>query len=146
VRRLLVDGLLGFRDMTVQPDRLQGFYRALTNELRAAGVTLIYTMEAPELVGPVLRAPIDRLTPVAENLILLRYVEHHARLSRLISVMKLRDSQFDPRLREFEIREGGVVIGESFSGERAVLTGSPVPDYDAGEGEDEPPNPWPEGA
>jgi circadian clock protein KaiC len=130
VRRLLVDGLLGFRDMTV----------------RAAGVTLIYTMEAPELVGPVLRAPIDRLTPVAENLILLRYVEHHARLSRLISVMKLRDSQFDPRLREFEIREGGVVIGESFSGERAVLTGSPVPDYDAGEGEDEPPNPWPEGA
>jgi circadian clock protein KaiC len=146
VRRLLVDGLLGFRDMTVQPDRLQGFYRALTNELRASGVTVIYTMEAPELVGPVLRAPIDRLTPVAENLILLRYVEHRAQLRRMISVMKLRDSQFDPRLREFEISEGGVVIGDGFAGERAILSGSPMPDDEAAEPCDEPPAPWPERA
>jgi circadian clock protein KaiC len=146
VRRLLVDGLLGFRDMTVNPDRLAGFYRALTNELRALGVTIIYTMEAPELVGPIMRAPIARLTPVAENLILLRYVEHHAQLKRLISVMKLRDSQFDPRLRAFEILEGGVVIGDSFDGERALLSGAPVPENDAEGTADEPPQPAPAGA
>ncbi len=146
VRRVLVDGLLGFRDMTVQPERLQGFYRAITNQLRGLGVTVIYTMEAPELVGPMLRAPIQRLTPVAENLILLRYVEHHASMKRLISVMKVRDRAFDPRLRAFEIEAGGVVVGKGFDGERGVLSGAPVPERDAREDADEPPDSALEGA
>jgi circadian clock protein KaiC len=148
VKRLLVDGLLGFRDMTVQPDRLSAFYRALTNELRSLGVTVLYTMEAPELAGPVLRAPIERLTPVSENLLLLRYVDHYARMKRLIAIMKVRDSRFDPNLREFEIEEGGVVIGPGFQGERGVLTGEPTPVavHDAAGERDRSPRASPEGA
>ncbi len=135
VRRLVIDGILGFSDMAVSPERLQGFFRALSNELRATGVTVISTMEVPELVGPVLQAPISRLTPVAENLILLRYVERDARLTRMMSVMKLRNSPFDTRLREFEIASGGIVVGGGFEGERSVLTGFPSPKNAAGAAE-----------
>jgi hypothetical protein len=37
--------------------------------------------------------------------------------------MKVRDSGFDPRLREFEITPEGVVLGSSFAGAQAVLSG-----------------------
>ena len=123
VKRLLIDGLLGFKDMTVQPDRIPGFYRALANELRGRGVTVVCTVEVPELTGAVIQAPIGRLTPVAENLILLRYVEQEAVLKRMLSVMKVRDSEFDHRLREFDITPEGIVLGNGFEGERLVLSG-----------------------
>lgn len=131
IRRLVVDGVLGFRDMTVQPERLGAFYRAVANEMRALGVTAMYTMEVPELMGPVLRSPIPRVTALSENLLLLRYVEHDGRLKRLISVMKVRGSAFDPRLREFEIEEGNLAIGGSFAGERALLSGFPTHETDS---------------
>jgi len=127
VRRLLIDGLLGFQDMTVQPDRMPNFYRALTNLLRGLDVTILCTMEVPELIGPIMRPPVGRLTPLAENLILLRYVEHEAVLKRLLSVMKVRDSAFDHRLRDYIIHSGGICLGDGFGGAAKVLTGFAEP-------------------
>ena len=123
VKRLVIDGLLGFRDMAVQPERMPMFYRAITNALRGLDVTVVCTMEAPELIGPIAKAPIDKLTPVAENLILLRYVEQQAKLERVLSIMKVRDSEFDHRLRNFEIGTGGMHLGPGFDGSTAILTG-----------------------
>jgi circadian clock protein KaiC len=106
-RRLVIDGLLGFEDMTVQPERLSQFFRALNGQLRDRGVTALCTSEVPELVGPVSRPPLGRLTPIAENLIMLRHVEYLGRLERVISVMKVRDSAFDTRVRAFQIGPDG---------------------------------------
>lgn len=126
VKRVAIDGILGFRDMTVQPERMGGFFRALANEVRTLGATALYTMEVPELFGPTLQAPIPRLTALSENLLLLRYVEQTGQLKRLISVLKVRNSEFDPRLRTFEIGGGDVVIGDGFDGERGLLSGLPT--------------------
>jgi circadian clock protein KaiC len=113
VRRLVIDSLQGFEDMTVQPDRMTQFYRALTSQLRELGVTTLSTMEVRELTGPVARPPLTRLTPIAENLILLRHVEELGQLQRLVSVMKLRDGAFDMRLRRFSIGPGGIVLDDA---------------------------------
>lgn len=109
-RRVVIDGLLGFEDMTLQPDRIVLFYRALTAQLRELGATTLCTAEVPELVGPVSRPPLSRLTPIAENLIMLRNVEDQGNLRRVFSVMKVRDSHFDTRLRRFDIGPGGIVL------------------------------------
>ncbi len=113
VRRLVIDGLLGFTDMTVQPERIPLFFRALTSQLRELGVTTLCTTEVPELVGPVSRPPLSRLTPIAENLIMLRHVEYQGRLERVVSLMKVRDSAFDTRLRTFEIGRKGFVLTDN---------------------------------
>ena len=110
IKRLVIDGLLGFQDMTVQPDRIPQFFRALTCQLRDLGVTTLCTAEVPELVGPVSRPPLTRLTPLAENLIMLRNVEVDGGLERVMSVMKVRDSAFDTRLRRFEIGPEGIAL------------------------------------
>ncbi len=125
VRRLFVDGLTALRSLTPHRDRLPSFIRALCSALRALDVTALFTMEVPELVGSVVRAPASTLTPIAENLLLLRYVEVDARLQRLISVLKVRDGWFDPRLRSFDIESGQIVIGSSFRGMEGLLTGFP---------------------
>jgi circadian clock protein KaiC len=112
VSRVVIDGLLGFEDMTVQPARIPPFYKALADQLRELGVTSLCTAEMRELTAPVALPPLNRLTTVAENLILLRHVEVHGQLQRLMSVVKLRDSAFDTRVRGFAIEQGGFVVDD----------------------------------
>ena len=38
-------------------------------------VTTLYTLEVPDIMGPAIRSPIGDLSSLAENLILLRFVE-----------------------------------------------------------------------
>ena len=125
VRRLLLDGLLGLRGLTPYQERLPAFTRALGQALRALDVTALFTMEVPDLIGNVVRAPASALTPIADNLLLLRYVELDARLRRLVSVLKVRDGWFDPQLRAFDIEAGRITIDGAFAGVEGLLTGFP---------------------
>jgi circadian clock protein KaiC len=59
-----------------------------------------------------------------ENLLLLRFVEHRGEIRRLLAVMKMRDSDYDPTLREYAITSQGVVLGDKFAGARELLSGS----------------------
>jgi len=113
VSRLVIDGLPGFEDITVQPARIPHFYKALTDHLQALGVTSLCTAEMRELAAPVAAPPLNRLTTVAENLLLLRHVEAQGQLRRLLSVVKLRDSAFDTRVRGFSIARGGIVLDDT---------------------------------
>src|SRR5262249_25294553 len=57
VKRLFIDGLGGFVESATSPQRVSRFFSCLTNELRALGATTIFTMEVPDIVGPVVRVP-----------------------------------------------------------------------------------------
>ena len=63
------------------------------------------------------------VSPLVENLLLLRFVELRSEIRRIVSVLKLRDSDFDPRIREFLITSSGLEVGEPFGGTEAILTG-----------------------
>ena len=69
-----------------------------------------------------MRIPNDDVSLVSDNLIVLRYVESHSRLQRVISVLKVRDSDFDPPFHEYTTTAGGLMIGEVFD-----LSGLGVP-------------------
>lgn len=122
VKRLFIDGLTGFKSAAFDPSRIGHFFAALANELRALGVTTFYSLEVPDILGPAIRAPIDDLSSLAENLILLRYIELRSQLYRLISVMKVRDSDFDPSLREFTIDSEGLAIRDTAATAEAILS------------------------
>lgn len=113
VRRLFIDGLNSFRKATVDPNRLGLFFSALSNELRVLGVTTIYTLEAPCIFGPAAEVPLGDASNLAENMIMLRFIELRSKLYRMLSIMKVRDSNFDSELREFHISREGLEIRES---------------------------------
>lgn len=110
VRRLFIDGLGGFQDAADEPRRIGHYLNALMNELRVQGVTTVYTLEVADIIGPNIRAPIGDLSSLAENLVFLRYIELRSRLYRLISILKVRDSSFDPSLHEFVLTDDGMTI------------------------------------
>jgi circadian clock protein KaiC len=98
---------------------------ALANELGVLEVTTIYTAETRNLIGAIIEGPTIGLSTIAENLILLRYVEMTSQLRRLISVVKVRDSDFDSSLREFRITATGIEIAHRFDSAEAILSGFP---------------------
>ena len=123
VRRLFVDGIGGYVEAADDPARLGSFFAALSNEFHRLGATALYTSETANLVGPTVEMPVSGISAVVENLLLLRFVELRARLYRLISVLKVRGSAFDPTLREFQITEGGIVLADTLEGAESILSG-----------------------
>ncbi len=121
--RVFIDGLGGFQKAAVEPERMEQFVTALANELRVCGATTLYTSESSELLGPTIRPPVSDVSSKAENLILMRYVEFRAELHRIISVLKLRDGDFDVSLRRFVIGRGGILIEDSPAGAEGLLAG-----------------------
>ena len=126
-RRLLVDAMGDVLRLLADPGRRASFLTALTNALRDRGVTLIYNQEIDELVSPELRVPVPGLSAAMDTAILLRAVELESRLRRLVSVLKVRQSAFDPTIREFAIGATGVEVGEPFRAS-SLLTGTARPD------------------
>ncbi|WP_309139699.1 ATPase domain-containing protein [Siccirubricoccus sp. G192] len=123
VRRLFLDGLGGFIEASVEPGRISRFFAVLANELRARGVTTLYSMETRDLFGSGVEMPVTGMSSLLENLIVLRYVEYRSRSRRLLSVLKVRDSDFDANLREFAITDRGIVLAGNFEGAEEVLSG-----------------------
>ena len=108
--RVVIDTLGGIEQAAFFPGRLPLFFTALANELRAAGVTTLYTAETPDLLGV---SDLVRLPPYAgamDNILLMRLAEREGRLRRLLSVLKVRDSDFDHTVREYVISDGGIRV------------------------------------
>ena len=124
VRRLFIDGLGAFQQAAgSEPGRIGNFLTALMNEMRVLGVTTLYTLEVPDLMGPTIRTPIGDLSSLAENLIMLRFVELRSRLYRLVSILKVRDSQFDPSLHEYATTSQGLVIDAKSDSAERIMAG-----------------------
>ncbi|MFW6092667.1 MAG: RAD55 family ATPase [Pseudomonadota bacterium] len=124
VSRLLVDGVEGFTNDRIHPERSADFLAALSTRLRMRRLTTVLTEEM-QLFGETIGLNTFRFSATVENIILLRYVEIRSRVHRLISVMKLRDSDYDHSIREFEVHGRGITVASTFDYGEAVLTGRP---------------------
>ncbi|HLV68579.1 MAG TPA: ATPase domain-containing protein [Polyangiaceae bacterium] len=121
IRRLFIDGLEGFERSRVHARGSYSWLAALTNELRALGVTTLISVESQLLGAHTL--PVEPWSALVENTIALRYVELRSQLRRLVWIVKVRGSEFDSSLREFAITKHGFRVAETFESAQAVLSG-----------------------
>lgn len=121
-QRLFIDGIEGFRAANPYPDRMGRFLSAFTNQLRTFDVTTLISEELG-LFKPEVDMPNPELGNVVESIILLRLLELRSQLYRLLSVMKMRESQYDTTIREFRITPQGVLVDKSFEAAELLLTG-----------------------
>jgi circadian clock protein KaiC len=122
IERVFIDGVDGFR-LAAYAERLPAFLLALTDELCALGVTTLLSSELRQLVSPALELPLTGLSALVDNVVLLRYVELRSQLYRLISILKVRDSAYDPAIRAFTIGHDGITVADTFASAEAILTG-----------------------
>lgn len=110
VSRVVIDGIVALRDNLVISERLPPMLNAINRYLGDAGASVLYTSEIRELHSPDL-LPTGEVSMIVENVIILTYLRREDALRRTLSILKLRDSDFDPRAKEFHIGAQGIMFG-----------------------------------
>jgi circadian clock protein KaiC len=123
VRRVVLDSISHFTRMTRDSTELRGIYNSIINGLKREAITTILTSE--DSSTSLSTEEKGRLSFVVDNIILVRYVEIDSAMQRALLVLKTRGSDHAKEIRRFEIREGGIVVGDRFEGREALLSGSP---------------------
>jgi circadian clock protein KaiC len=126
VRRLVIDSVAELQRGLGSEARIPGFLSALASYLRAHQVTTYLTLDVTMIVGPMVELASPLLSVMADNLLLLRQVEYRGRLHRVLSVLKMRFSVYEPAIYELTVTPGRGfhIVGPAPLGE-GMLTGVP---------------------
>jgi circadian clock protein KaiC len=101
------------------------FVIGFTSFIKHQEIAGLFTSTTPSLMGgtSITEAHISTLT---DSIILLRYVEMFGEMKRGITVLKMRGSIHDKRIREFNIDGRGMHLGRPFRNVTGILSGTPV--------------------
>jgi circadian clock protein KaiC len=126
-QRLFVDGMEGFERAADFPERMSHVYSAIAEELERLGVTTIYSTETRELFARSIEVPITGLSAATQNIIVMRHIEHRASMRRVLAILKIRDDDYDARVREIQITDDGIRLLDAFDFESSVASGGGMP-------------------
>ncbi|WP_246727917.1 ATPase domain-containing protein [Chelativorans sp. Marseille-P2723] len=123
-RRLFIDGAGAFKRAAVSQSRIVEFFSALSNQLRANGTTTVASWEMPDLFGGSADTPAPEISSIVENIILLRFAEHYARIRRVLAIMKVRDCDYDTAVQEIRFGKDGLKLAPLHPAIKDTLDGS----------------------
>ena len=131
--RVVIDSLSGF-ELAVAPTFREDFRESLFRMVAALsniGVTVLMTSELEDRYTDLRFSPYGSAF-LTDAIIVQRYIEVESRLQRVMAVVKVRDSAHSSEIRQFEITDDGIQIGEPMPYE-GLLGGRPTrrPDADA---------------
>lgn len=109
-RRVFIDGIAALRNILIYKERFTFVLNSIANRLRQLGATSMFTDEVREMYRPEFM-PMDSVSSIVDNVISLHYRREPEALRRELSVLKLRDSDFDPRSHEMHIGPRGLAMG-----------------------------------
>jgi len=121
---IVIDSLNGYLQAMPDAKFLSIQLHELLSFLNLHGVLTIMTMAQHGIVGE-METPVD-LTYLTDTVLLLRYFEHKGAIKKAISVVKKRIGTHEPTIREFQISETGLRVGEPLQEFQGILTGVPV--------------------
>jgi circadian clock protein KaiC len=124
VKRILVDSLSHFERLSEDPVRLRSIVYGFINALKREGLTAVLTRESTTLLGEAGGAD-DALAFLVDSYILLRYVEIDSAIHKALLVLKMRGSNHDKGIRQFEITSRGIEVRTPFEGREGIMSGSP---------------------
>ncbi|MFL5567155.1 MAG: circadian clock protein KaiC [Gemmatimonadaceae bacterium] len=101
------------------------FVIGITSFIKQQEITGLFTSTTASLMGgtSITETHISTLT---DSIVLLRYVEMFGEMKRGITVLKMRGSIHDKRIREFTIDQQGMHLGRPFRNITGILAGAPV--------------------
>lgn len=122
---VMIDGMSGFeRALRGMDGRADKHLIKIGRYLRNMGVAGLVTNEVHQITGE-LRATEQQMSHLADNIVVLRHVEYQGQLRKVVGVLKMRTSDYENWIRELEITEHGLTVGEPLTELRGILTGTP---------------------
>lgn len=123
-RRIVIDSLSHLAMYVEERELRKEAYR-LIMYLKTKGLSSILIWESPQMIGQSFSVTEVGLSFLVDTIVLLRHVEIQSSVRKALAILKMRGSDHDKRLREFDITSRGVKIASPFSEYEAVITGSP---------------------
>jgi circadian clock protein KaiC len=121
-RRIVVDSL-SHLSMFVKGDDIRKETYRLMRYFKTKNLSSILIWESPQTQGQSFAVADAGLSFIVDAIILLRFVEIDSNIRNAITVLKLRGSAHDKRLREYEITQEGIKILAPFGGFEGITTG-----------------------
>ncbi len=122
-RRILVDSLSHFERLASSSHELRETQYRFINALKREGLTSVLTRESRTLFGQHDDSE-DGIAFLADSYTLLRYVELDSAVRKALLVLKLRGSQHDKDIRQYEITPKGIEVRAKFEGREGILSGN----------------------
>ena len=110
-RRIVIDSLPDVMTAAADPTRFREWMFSLTQRLERAGISMMMIVEVPELFQ-LRRISEQGLSHLADNVVLLQYVQEGPELVRALTVLKTRAMHHHPVVHRYEITERGFVLGD----------------------------------
>ena len=113
-KRIVIDSLPDLEIGAGDPVRFREWVFSVTQRFTRAGISLMFIVEIPELFE-LHRISDQGISHLADNVILLQYVQDGPELVRALTILKTRAMQHRPIVHRYEITEHGFVLGDVLS-------------------------------
>lgn len=123
-RIVVIDSLNGLLNSMSEEAALEVQLHEVLSYLNQVGVASIMVLAQHGLLGANIVSPTD-VTYLADNVLLLRYFEAAGEVRQALSVVKRRSGPHERSIRELQIKNGRLSIGEPLKNFTGVLTGTP---------------------
>ena len=107
--RVVIDAISHMMNERLGLDELRHVLYKLAGRFKALGVTSLFTLEAPSLYSSE-QVTEQRLSPIVDNVIMLRYDNDGGEMVSMLTVVKTRGSVHDRKTHRLAIGPGGARI------------------------------------
>jgi circadian clock protein KaiC len=111
-RRIVIDSLNDLQFTATDSVRFREFSYSLVQRLARAGVSILFTLEVPELFR-ITRLGELGISHIADNVVLLQHLHRGSEITRALTVIKTRGASHTSTVREFKITSEGISLGET---------------------------------
>ena len=123
-RRIVVDSLSHLAMYTGHAELRRELYR-LIMLLKAKGLGSLLIWESGDSSDPSKALPDGGISFLVDSIVSLKHVEIESTVRKALVVWKMRGSDHDKRLRQYEITLHGIEVSAPFLNYEGLLTGSP---------------------
>jgi circadian clock protein KaiC len=123
---IVIDSLNGYLNAMPQERLLDIRLHELLSYLAQRGATTLLTLAQHGMFAPTTASQAE-VSYLADSLLVLRFFESMGEVRKAISVLKKRSGAHELTIREFQVTNRGIRVGEPLRDFQGVLTG--VPDY-----------------
>lgn len=122
---VVIDSLNGYLNAMPGEQHLAIHLHELLAFLNQSGVVTLLVLAQSGMMGAAMTSPVD-VSYLADNVMMFRYFEAEGRVRKAVSIVKKRSGRHEDTIRELQMKDGRILVGEPLSSFRGVLTGVPV--------------------
>jgi circadian clock protein KaiC len=124
-KRIVVDSVSHLSMFVPNGDLRKEAYR-MVNYFKVSGLSSLLLWESQQEYGQAFNVTDMGMSFLVDSIVLLKFIEIESAIRRAMVVLKMRGSDHDKSLREYEITKDGVKVHSSFKNYQGIMTGSPT--------------------